>query len=235
MPVQKPKKSHAWILLVLGGACLSVALVMSLVVKTNPVLKQEPEEDVQPQFQAEKISATPDIGVLTGQVKPLQQTTRVVASGIHDAEFRGTKFLQANSKSYTIQVLSFSKEEVLKAFLKDRKDRQNFMYFRLTDEDQPERYVLTYGIYRNEQSAEFNLQHLNLKLPTSIHPEPQAFKSYLKYVNDLGSEEMGTNTTYEVRLKKTTLPRPQPQPITPSPTPVPTPQLSNDDAAAVMN
>ena len=225
-------KNRTWLLLVAGSVCLGVALVMSLAVKSTPVqpAQTDLEEDIQPQFQAEKISATANIGVLTGQVKPLQQTKRVVASGIHEAEFRGTKFLQSNAKAYTIEILSFSKEEVLKDFLKARSDRKNFMYFRLAGDEQPERFVLTYGIYKNEQSAQFNLEHLNLNLPASIKPTPQAFKTYLKYVNDLGSEEMGTNSIYEVRLKKAVIPRPQPQPI-----PEVTPQLSTDAAAEVMN
>lgn len=240
MQKQSPKKTNPLGFLIVGGICLGVAFVMAVMIKTSPIKVDDNalEEDTQPQFQAEKISATANVGVLLDQVRPLQQTKRVVSNVTHEPEFRGTKFVQQNAKAATIEVLSFSKEEVLKDFLKQRPDRDKFIYLRLSSDQQPERFVLLTGVYKNESSAQFNLEHMQLNLPASVHPQPKSFQSYIKYVNDLGSEELSTNTAYEVKLKRVSIPKPPPviKPVAPVPQAQPTEQkLDTDDAAKIMN
>lgn len=234
------QKKYGLSLLIVGGVCLVSALIMNVSIKEKPIKVQgnQLEEDIQPQFQAEKLAATANIGVLTDQVHPLQQTKRVVASGVHEAEFRGTKFIQANAKASTIELMSFGKEEVIRDFLKQRKDRKNFIYFRLVDEDEPDRYILAYGIYKNEAAAQFSLEHLHLGLPASVKPHVQNIAEYVSNVNDLGSEEMDANPLYEVKLKRATIPRPQPVVIPPAEVTKPTPNaeaISTQDAAEIMN
>lgn len=210
-PVPKPQKtSGSWGFLIVGSVCLGMALVLMILSKDQPVSTEKPatEEDVQPQFQSEKISAATNIGVLSEQVRPLEQTVRVAPSGIHQPEFRGTKYIQSNLKSYTIELLSFGKEDVIRDFLNLQKDRSKFTYFRFSDQ-QPERYVLSYGLYKSELLAEQALARLPLQLPDSIKPKVQSLKSYAPHVNDLGAEELAANTIYEVKLKRTSIPVPK--------------------------
>ncbi|MHA3056508.1 hypothetical protein [Acinetobacter sp. ANC 4641] len=198
------------ILLIGGGVCLVVAGVCLFLINTQP-LKQAStpvDEDVQPQFQAEKLSAISNLGVMVNEVRPLQQTTRVVASGQHSAEFRGTHFIQENLNNYSLELFITSKEEIIQDFLDKRADRSKFIYLRLAAEHQPERYVLLYGNYAGEADAEQQLQQLNLALPKTIHPRTVQFKDYTDLVNDMGTEELSNQKLYSIELKPAVIPPP---------------------------
>lgn len=210
MREQANKKFQQWLLLGVGIISLFIALIFLLITDIRPLKEDAPaaQDDAQPQFQAEQIAATPNLGVMTDEVRPLQQTTRVVASGNHGAEFRGTKFLQANQRQYTIELVRVTKEDIIRNFLDRQSSRRSFMYFRLALEHQPEHYVLDYGLFDTQQDAQNQLQQLSLKLPVSIHPKVVALKDYVPYVNDMGMDELSSNSTlYEVKLKPAPLPR----------------------------
>ncbi|SDB81566.1 hypothetical protein [Acinetobacter boissieri] len=199
-----------WSLFIVGGVCLAGALlIMSL---AQPPVHVEKDHDdteiVYPTFQVEQVAAVPNLGVLTDQVRPLQQTTRVVTSGLHEPEFRGTKFIVDYRNRYSIQIVQIGKEDIIKNFLQQRVDRKDFIYIRLTNQNQPERYVLLYGIYDGEQEAKAVLSRLNLKLPTSIKPSVEKVANYAPYVNDMGADE-GTEVSklYDVRLTSAPLPK----------------------------
>lgn len=46
-------------------------------------------------------------------------TTRVVAIAQHEAEFRGTKFIQENKKNSAVELFRVSEEAIIKRFCKD--------------------------------------------------------------------------------------------------------------------
>ena len=207
---QANKKLQQWLLLGIGLISLFFALIFWLINDIRPLKKDEGAVagDAQPQFQAEKVAATPNLGVMTDEVRPLQQTTRVVASGNHDMEFRGTKFLLANQNNYSIELVRVTKEDIIRNFLDRQTNRHAFLYFRLALEHQPEHYVLNYGLFNSQQEAEDQLQRLSLKLPKSVHPKVVALKDYVPYVNDMGMDELSSNSTlYEVKLKPAPVPR----------------------------
>lgn len=206
-------------LLIGGCVCLVVAGTCLFLMNTHPLKQVAPpvEEDVQPQFQAEKLSAVPNLGVMVEEVRPLQQTTRVVASGQHSAEFRGTHFVQANLNHYSLELFVTNKEEIIQDFLQKRPDRQKFVYLRLSAEHQPERYILLYGIYSGEAEAQEQLQQLNLNLPKTIHPQAVQFKSYADAVNDMGAEELSNQQLYAVQLKPAAIPQPSAAPVNAAP------------------
>ncbi|WP_459655544.1 hypothetical protein, partial [Achromobacter xylosoxidans] len=83
------------------------------------------------QIQPEKVATTPNLGALADEVRPLDLTTRTVASGEHEPEFRGTKFINENKKQWTLELYRASDEDIIKNFLKSRTDRNKFIYFRL--------------------------------------------------------------------------------------------------------
>ncbi|MEB3767291.1 hypothetical protein [Acinetobacter sp. MD2] len=207
------KKTFQQILLLgVGIVSLFFAWVFWLITGMKPLdeaPKSAPVEDVQPQFQAEQVAATANLGVLTDEVRPLQQTTRVVASGDHGLEFRGTKFLLANQDQYSIELMRVSKEDIVRNFLAQQKSRRDFMYFRLVAAHQPEHYTLNYGIYSSRQVAEDQLVRLNLKLPRSVRPKVVELKDYVPFVNDMGMEELNVSQTlYAVKLKPAAVPAP---------------------------
>lgn len=199
-------RQYIW--LVGGLLCLVIAVIFWAVTDTKALVTVEnPIEETQVQIQPEKVAATTHLGALMDEVRPLEMTTRVVTAGNHDAEFRGTKFFQENKKAWTIELFKASNEDVIQSFLQKQADRKNFIYFRLSGENQTEQYVLAYGLFKTDDQAKVQLQQLNLKLPASIHPQSIQFEKYISLVNDLGADEMASaNKLYEVKLKSAPLP-----------------------------
>lgn len=197
---------YIWLM---GGLLfLIIALVFWFMTDTKELVTQSKQiEETQLLIQPEKVAATTYLGGLTNQVRPLQLTARKVATGNHLAEFRGTKYIQANQRNWFIELFRVRNEDVIKSFLLNQADRQNFIYFRLSGEEQIEQYVLGFGNFKNENEAKSQLNRLAIKLPSSVVPKAQSFEQYVDLVNDLGSEELvGSNKLYEVRLKSAPLP-----------------------------
>ena len=197
-----------YIWLIGAGLSLVAAFIFWAVTDVQElVIEEDPIEEVQVQIQPEKVAATTNLGSLENAVRPLEMTTRVVASGNHDPEFRGSKFLQANQKNWTIELFRVTDEAVIKNFLLQQPERNKFVYFRLSGEQQAEQYVLAYGVFSNEVQVNTALSGLNIKLPASVKPAAIQFGQYVALVNDMGSEELATNKElYEVKLKSAPLP-----------------------------
>ncbi|MDR2248103.1 hypothetical protein [Acinetobacter sp.] len=199
-----------YIWLVGGIACLFLAFIFWVITDSKKLVEVEKSADSEApvQIQPEKVATTPNLGALADEVRPLDLTTRTVASGEHEPEFRGTKFINENKKQWTLELFRASDEDIIKNFLKNRTDRNKFIYFRLSGEQQAEQYVLVYGIFKRSEDAIEQLTQINLQLPESIKPQPQQFSSYASLVNDLGADEMkgANNQLYEVRLRPAALP-----------------------------
>lgn len=199
-----------YIWLVGGIACLLLAFIFWVITDSKKLVEVEKsaDSDAPVQIQPEKVATTPNLGALADEVRPLDLTTRTVASGEHEPEFRGTKFINENKKQWTIEIFRASDEDIIKNFLKNRSDRNKFIYFRLSGEQQAEQYVLVYGTFKRSDDAIQQLTQINLQLPESIKPQPQQFSSYAPLVNDLGADEIkgGNNQLYEVRLRPAALP-----------------------------
>ncbi len=216
-------RQYIW--LIGGLLCLLVALIFWVMTDTKSLVTTEnPIEDSQVQIQSEKVTATTHLGSLTDEVRPLEQTTRMVASGNHGVEFRGTKFIQENKKNWTLELFRTTDEDIIKSFLLKQVDRKNFIYFRLSGENQAEQYVLAYGVFKSGVEAKTQLTQLRLGLPASVHPKAIQIDQYVPLVNDLGADEMqgGSNKLYEVKLKSAPLPIIDetllPKPVVASPT-----------------
>lgn len=200
-----------YIWLVGGIVCLFLAFIFWLMTDSKKLVEVEKaaDSDAPVQIQPEKVATTANLGALADEVSPLDLTTRTVASGQHEAEFRGTKFINENKKQWTLELFRASDEDIIKNFLKNRPERNKFIYFRLSGDKQSEQYVLTYGVFKRSEDAIQQLTQLNLDLPESIKPQPQQFSTYAPLVNDLGADEMkgGMSQTYEVRLRPAALPK----------------------------
>ena len=207
------KRSH-WqsiqhnIWLIGGVLSLIFAVIFWIMTDTKALTTQSKKvEDTPVSIQPEKVAATTNLGGLTEEVRPLQTTTRLVASGNHLAEFRGTKFIKENNKNYTVELFRSANEDIVKSFILKQKDRKGLIYFRLSGDDQVEQYVLAFGQFKNEKNAKDQLQKLTIPLPKSVKPQVAQFKLFEAYVNDLGSEELvGSNKIYEVKLRSAPVP-----------------------------
>ncbi|WP_130803666.1 hypothetical protein [Acinetobacter ihumii] len=200
---------YGW--LVCGLICLLFALIFWAMASSDQVKQVEKQDiaETQTQIQPQKVTATANLGTLSDEVKPLDLTMRVITTGNHEAEFRGTKFIQENQRNWTIELFRSSDENIVKNYLKGQTDRQNFLYFRLSGENQEEQFVLSYGVFSNESQAKSQLAKLNLNLPASVHPQASTFSNYVPLVNDLGMDEIkgvGTGQLYSVVLRNAPIP-----------------------------
>lgn len=217
-------QNYIW--LVCGLVCLFAALVFWAITDSDALVEVEKsaETEAELQIQPEKVAATNLLGALQKEVRPLEMTTRVVNTATYEPEFRGTKFINDNKNAATIELFRATKDDVIRSFLKKQSDRKKFFYIRLSGENQIEQYVLLYGIYGNSDQAKQALQQLPFQFPKSIQPQVQNIENYAALVNDMGAEEMGSNSKiYAVNLKSAPLPRideslvaqPKPKPTVP--------------------
>jgi len=149
------QKMQNTIWLACGLLCLFFALVAWAITDKDQaeVVETPAAAEVIVQIQPEKVAASTHLGGLLEEVRPLQMTTRVVATGQHEAEFRGNKFIEDNQKKYVIELFRVSEEQIINTFLKKQELRKGYSYIRLSGENQAEQYVLLYGLYANENEA----------------------------------------------------------------------------------
>ena len=224
-------QNYIW--LVCGLVCLFAALVFWAITDSDALVEVEKsaETEAELQIQPEKVAATNLLGALQKEVRPLEMTTRVVNTATYEPEFRGTKFINDNKNAATIELFRATKDDVIRSFLKKQSDRKKFFYIRLSGENQIEQYVLLYGIYGNSDQAKQALQQLPFQFPKSIQPQVQNIENYAALVNDMGAEEMGSNSKiYAVNLKSAPLPRIE-ESLVAQPKPKPTVSVVDPKAA----
>ena len=210
MAVRKSRQNiQAYIWWIGGLSCLVLALIFWAMTDRDEVVEVHPSEEstTQVQIQPEKVAVMTQLGALTREVRPLDLTSRVVTVGQHESEFRGTKFIQAQQKKWTIELFRAAEEDVIKGFVQQSPDRKNWIYFRLSGQNQIEQYVLSYGLFDSQAAAQEKLESLNLNLPGSIQPQAKAIADYVPYVNDLGAEEVKSASLYAIQLKPAPLPK----------------------------
>ena len=113
------QKIHHYLWLVGGVVCLFAALVFWAMTDTQELIEVEKqaETEVDLQIQPEKVATMSHLGALSEEVRPLDMTTRVVATAQHEPEFRGTKFVNEVSKQYGIELFRVAEQDILKSFL----------------------------------------------------------------------------------------------------------------------
>ncbi|WP_413351562.1 hypothetical protein ACJQW4_06455 [Acinetobacter sp. A7.4] len=203
--------TQRYIWLVGGVVCLFIALIFwagsdssEELVEVNKVVESDAELQIQPA----RITATTNLGTLQEEVRPIALTTRVLATGNHANEFRGSKFIAEQKNKTAIELFHVTEEDIIKSYLNKQTNRQNYFYLRLSGEQQQEQYVLFYGLYSGENEAKQALAQLDLKLPASVQPQVQALEDYASQVNDMGVEEMlGSTQLYAVKLSPAALPK----------------------------
>ena len=205
-------KNVIWLSLGLGCVIGSfIFWVLKLAPKTVEIVEQQQPQEVARPIQSEKVTISDSLGAFNKIVAPLDLSKRSIKLETPDREFRGAKYVQDNQKKWTLQLIKVYQEDIIKAYLGKRTDRQQFNYIRLQDDKNPDYYVLIYGVYDTEQQALENAQRVNFNLPTSIQISAEQFITYLPYVNDMGADELMTSSKLrEVKLSKTYTPPPAP-------------------------
>ncbi|MDO4222666.1 MAG: hypothetical protein Q4D05_01360 [Acinetobacter sp.] len=221
MMQQFPKNQIYW--LIMAGICLLFTFIFYLMTDTKELTKAEKpiESDATEEIQPEKVAATKTLGALTKEVKPLELSQRVVAvNSDHGPEFRGNLFIKQNSSKWVVELFRATEESVIRSYLQHHKDVKDLVYLRLSGEGQDETYVMLYGLADNKDGAVSLSQQLaHLGLPASVAPQVVQVKSYEKWVNEVGSDELGKsgNTrVHKVVLRPVSIPVEVRQPATTS-------------------
>lgn len=185
------------LLVSLAAICFSAFMILWLLKPDAKELEKkvvEVEQEVVRSVQMETIANSENVGAFIREVPEMNLTQRVVVSGEHDPEFRGNRFVSSNKAKYTIQVMEVSDEKVVLSYLSKRSDRSKFNYLRTQDGKNPERYVVIYGVHKDQATASEEMAKMNFALPASVTPVVKKIGDYEKLVNDLGSEEKGVST-----------------------------------------
>lgn len=158
----------------------------------------------------EKVRFSPTLGMMT-DIVPELNLKKHTASDEHDPEFKGADFFAEHDKEWTLQLMNVTQESVVKSYLAKRPDREKFSYFRYVEKNQPDRFVVTYGVFSTVSQALQTLKDTNFELPSSITVTPERFHTYRPYIVDTNSDQGVTNLSpqgkvYEVRLRSVPLP-----------------------------
>lgn len=193
-----------------GIGCLFAATIF-WAISDNEELIEIPTMATEQQaatIQGEKVRVTAQLGTFQEEVAPLDLSRRNTVAGVHSPEFRGAKFIEEHGRSWTLELLRSSDEEIIKVYLTKKENRNNYQYFRLNEPEKPEQFVLTYGRFNSVAEALKPLDQIDFGLPDSVQPVSTRFSAYEPFVNDLGADEMRTSSKlYQVNLKAAPLPR----------------------------
>lgn len=121
-------------------------------------------------------------------------------------EFKDKSYFQKNENKFTLEVMDVAEHQIITDYLENRPDRSKFAYFRYTDTNGNNRYVLTYGIMSSFQEALGVRKHVDFKLPNANGVQPEAMKLYLDRIDnyELGGQFAQEGDVAPIELKKTT-------------------------------
>lgn len=140
-------------------------------------------------------------------------------------EFKDSNFLKSNSNRWTVQVMNVVEHDVITDYLKGRKDRAKFNYFRIVDSNNQKRYVLTYGIFSSSQEATGTSQIVDFNLPKNVSAFAEEIRLYQAQIDEYEITEpirdLSSKAPREVKLSSTPVmipapkakPKPAPQPL----------------------
>lgn len=204
-----------WLLLALITGALTLAVWIASAVKPATAINKKvvPANTViDPLTKLTNHTTTPS--ELNTAVKPLTYDTVVHDMRNYPPQFKDSRFLKANTGKWTIQVMNVAEHEVVTDYLNKREDKDKFNYFRITDEQNQKRYVVTYGLYGSAQEAMIDSKSVNFGLPANVSTFPEEIRLYLgeidEYEVSAPIQNLGTKTPKEVKLR--TAPKPIPAP-----------------------
>lgn len=122
-------------------------------------------------------------------------------------EFKDSRFIKTNLNRWTVQVMNVIQHEVITDYLASRVDREKFNYFRIIDENNQKRFVLTYGIYNSPQEAIGASRVIQFNLPNGVSTFPEEFKLFASQMDEYeispALQELGKNAPKAINLSPT--------------------------------
>ena len=165
----------------LAAGSVSLALLLSTVVfvsvKGKGVIEQPSIQEV---FTGEVHEFTTDLGQLLKVVPPTNYVATVPQN--HGPQYRTVDWLKAQgSLAWTLQVMSSEDEEMVKSYLAQREDKEQFAYF-MTREGEKVSYIAVYGNFVTMELALGVANTMDFGLPDGVRAGPEKFITYVPNV-----------------------------------------------------
>lgn len=195
-----------WLLFAATAGALTIAVWIASAVKPAASHKQKTAEIALPPDPLIKLSTTNPNEMATA-VKPISFDAVVRDMRNYPPQFTDSRYLKSNEAKWTIQIMNVAEHEVVTDYLNARDDKDNFKYFRIIDEHNQKRYVVTYGLYGSSQEAMAASKTINFGLPSNVTAFPEEVRSYLAQVDEYEVNapvtNLGAKAPKEVKLHST--------------------------------
>lgn len=173
------------------------------------------------------------------EVKPIDFDTAVRDLRTYSDEFKDRRFFEPHRKKHTVQVMDVMEYQIIIDYLETRNDAEKFAYFRYTNPQGEERFMLTYGIMGSLQEAMGAIRTVKFNLPPTAQDEvkPEAVQRVLDIIDNYQRPDQSEqardkiNDRVELVETKTTTPaKPSNKPDVIPPPPEPPKDIVSESA-----
>lgn len=203
---EKYYRRQAMYWLMAAAVVAALWLIIWLTSAAPSIIKAKQADEVQSSDLALPATIS-DLNELKNEVKPMDNSVLVRDLRSYPPEFKDKTYFNGISGSYAIQLMDVTENEVIVDYLNGRSDRDQFAYFRYTDGNDKQRYVLTYGKFASSAEAEASLAQVNFGLPSSITPKIAKVSEFLSIIDsyELGQDvvDLASSQPRRVRLQAT--------------------------------
>ena len=203
---EKYYRRQAMYWLMAAAVVAALWLIIWLTSAAPSIIKAKQADEVQSSDLALPATIS-DLNELKNEVKPIDNSVLVRDLRSYPPEFKDKTYFNGISGSYAIQLMDVAENEVIVDYLNGRSDRDQFAYFRYTDGNDKQRYVLTYGKFASSAEAEASLAQVNFGLPSSITPKTAKVSEFLSIIDsyELGQDvvDLASSQPRRVRLQAT--------------------------------
>ena len=170
-------QSRLW--LPVAAISLSILIVdMAVVALKGRNAAKEPS--IQDVFQGETHEFSDDLGQLKSIVPPTNFVSTPPEN--HGPQYRTADWLKAQgSLAWTLQIFSSIDEDIVKSYLVQRDDKEQFAYF-LYREGEKTEYIVIYGNFVTMELALGVAETTNFDLPEGVRASPEKFMTYVPNV-----------------------------------------------------
>lgn len=170
-------QSRLWLPFTAISFSLLLAVLVAITIKGKGVIEQSSIQDV---FTGEVHEFTADLGQLFKVVPPTNYVATPPQN--HGPQYRTVDWLKAQgSLAWTLQVMSSEDEEVIKSYLAQREDKEQFAYF-MYREGEKVSYIAVYGNFVTMELALGVANTTDFALPNGVRAGPEKFMTYVPHV-----------------------------------------------------
>lgn len=199
-------KVTGWLLFAALAGALTIFVWIGAAVKPAVNLKKTVADAPSIPDPLIKLSTT-NPNEMAQAVKPISFDAVVRDMRNYPPQFTDSRYLKSNSTKWTVQVMNVAEHDVVTDYINGREDKDNFKYFRIEDEQQQKRYVVTYGLYGSKSEAAVAAVSVNFGLPSNVATFAEEMRSYLAQVDDYEINppvsDLGAKAPKEVKLHST--------------------------------